>query len=270
MWKGFGLMNRKVHFILLEMIVVVFFILLSAVLLNPDLETGLHASTVSESNSYFFLSSSSQPESSEKPPESSSQDTSPAPNISDWKLILANDRHPLEAEYIDSIKTKEFPNGLSVDERIYEPLERMLNDAEQLGYHLVVCSAYRSYDKQVDLFNNRVQRYREQGDTQEQAYNKAKTSVALPGASEHHTGLAVDIVADGYQNLDDSMMSRPEIEWLYAHCQDYGFIVRYPDGKSDITGIIHEPWHYRYVGVENARKIMSQGICLEEYLGMVS
>ena len=272
-------MKNKVQFMLCELIMVVFFVMLSAVVLNPSIGHTLtdepidklpmnNSASVSSDSTSGTTSVSSQDSSTSEIDSSGASQTGDSPNISDWNLILANDKHPLEAEFIDSIQTKKLPNGLSVDERIYEPLNKMLDDAEKQGYHLIVCSGYRSYDKQVELFNNRVQRYRDVGYTQEEAYEKGKTSVALPGASEHHTGLAVDIVCSSYQNLDDGMMSRPEIKWLYANCQKYGFIVRYPSDKSDITGIIHEPWHYRYVGVEAATEIMDKDICLEEYLGM--
>ena len=256
-------MRTKLQILMIELIAASFLILLSAVLFNQDggsiLKEPVESWEIPEP-----VSSQPEPKPSSQP---ESQPTSGWSQLSDWRLVLANENHPLEAEWIDSVQTKALPNGLRVDERIYDPLTAMLDDAEALGYHLIVCSAYRSYDKQVELFENRVQRYRNAGYSQEDAYNKGKTSVSLPGCSEHHTGLAVDIVAQRYQNLDDGMFDLPEIQWLYAHCQEYGFIVRYPDGKSEITGIIHEPWHYRYVGVEAATEIMDRGICLEEYLG---
>ena len=90
--------------------------------------------------------------------------------------------------------------------------------------------------------------------------------VAKPGTSEHQTGLAVDLCAKDYQLLDEGQEATPEYQWLCANCAEYGFIVRYPDGKSDVTGIIYEPWHFRYVGRAAAREIMADGLCLEEYL----
>ena len=90
--------------------------------------------------------------------------------------------------------------------------------------------------------------------------------VARPGTSEHQTGLAVDIVDQNYQLLDEKQENTPVQQWLMAHCTEYGFILRYPTGKSKITGIGYEPWHYRYVGSDAAREITDQGLCLEEYL----
>lgn len=87
------------------------------------------------------------------------------------------------------------------------------------------------------------------------------------GTSEHQLGLAADIVAADYQVLEEEQENTPEQQWLMAHCQEYGFILRYPRDKQGLTGVGYEPWHYRYVGVEAAQEIMSQGLCLEEYLG---
>ncbi|MDY3692539.1 MAG: M15 family metallopeptidase [Dysosmobacter sp.] len=102
--------------------------------------------------------------------------------------------------------------------------------------------------------------------TQAEAENQASFWVARPGTSEHQTGLAVDIVDQNYQLLDEKQENKPVQQWLMAHCTEYGFILRYPTGKSEITGIGYEPWHYRYVGLDAAREITEQGLCLEEYL----
>jgi LAS superfamily LD-carboxypeptidase LdcB len=90
--------------------------------------------------------------------------------------------------------------------------------------------------------------------------------VARPGTSEHHVGLAVDILGSGYYSLEQSFENTAAFKWLKAHCAEYGFILRYPKEKEHITGVIYEPWHYRYVGVDVAKEIMSRNITLEEYL----
>ena len=90
--------------------------------------------------------------------------------------------------------------------------------------------------------------------------------MAVPGTSEHATGLAVDIISGQYTGLDDKQGDTAEQEWLMAHCQEYGFILRYPEEKEHITGVIYEPWHYRYVGKQAAEEIHDQNVCLEEYL----
>lgn len=102
-----------------------------------------------------------------------------------------------------------------------------------------------------------------------QAEIEAARNVAYPGTSEHHLGLAVDIVSLQYQQLDEAQARTPEIIWLTEHCSEYGFILRYPKDKTQITGIVYEPWHFRYVGVETAKVIMEQGLCLEEYLELM-
>ena len=142
----------------------------------------------------------------------------------------------------------------------------MLKDARKEGLSLTLCSAYRSYKKQTTLFNNKVQKYMNQGLSKVEAEKKAKLSVAYPGTSEHHTGLAADIMASYYPTLDEKQAETPEAKWLMANCHKYGFILRYPNDKTHITGIIFEPWHYRYVGVEAATEIMEKGLTLEEYL----
>ena len=106
----------------------------------------------------------------------------------------------------------------------------------------------------------------EKGISYEKAYEEAGNTVAYPGTSEHQLGLAVDIVAKDYQQLDDKQANTEEAKWLKEHCAEYGFILRYPLDKTEETGIIFEPWHYRYVGKEAAKEIMEQGICLEKYL----
>ena len=94
--------------------------------------------------------------------------------------------------------------------------------------------------------------------------------VAVPGTSEHQTGLALDIVDASYQHLDQAQEATPVQQWLMAHSWEYGFVLRYPTGKSETTGIIYEPWHYRYVGREAAREMTGLGLCLEEYVDRFS
>ena len=105
--------------------------------------------------------------------------------------------------------------------------------------------------------------------TYDQAAEKAKTINAYPGTSEHELGLAADIVTPSYQSLDSGYDQTDAFKWLVEHCADYGFILRYPKEKQDITKIIYEPWHYRYVGQEDAKIIMESGVTLEEYLGIL-
>lgn len=183
----------------------------------------------------------------------------------DWELLLINGTHPLPEEFTIP-ELASLGNGHTVDSRIYSPLQALLNDARAAGYQPLVCSSFRTWDKQDQLFQNKVRRVLAQGVSPEEAEAEAAMWVARPGTSEHQAGLAVDLVDASYQLLDRSQEDRPVQQWLMAHCAEYGFILRYPTEKSNITGVGYEPWHYRYVGVEAASAIMEQGICLEEYL----
>lgn len=182
-----------------------------------------------------------------------------------WQLILVNEDHPLDPAYSPE-KLTEISPGYLVDDRILTDLKKMMDDGAAQGLSMYVTSAYRSYDQQTDTFNASMKNRLNQNMTPLQAYQETSTSVALPGTSEHATGLAVDIISTSYGELDDRQGDTAEQKWLMEHCWEYGFILRYPPEKSDITGIIYEPWHYRYVGKDAAKEITEQGITLEEYL----
>jgi D-alanyl-D-alanine carboxypeptidase len=195
--------------------------------------------------------------------------SSPAPDETvsgelPWNLELVNQAHPQRPDYIPT--TAALPNGKEVDVRIYDALVAMLNDCKSAGLDPIVCSAYRSIDTQRELFDNKVSRLMADGMSYGEAYQAASTEVAVPGTSEHSLGLAVDICALSYQLLDAAQAETAEQKWLMAHSWEYGFILRYPDEKTDVTGIIYEPWHYRYVGTELAKTLYESGLTLEEYL----
>ena len=180
-------------------------------------------------------------------------------------LILVNPWNTVPEGY--KVETSSLLNGESVDSRCYSDLAAMLQECLAAGGSPIVCSAYRPHEKQVRLYQEQVDSLLAQGRTQEEAEAEAGTVVAVPGTSEHELGLAVDICDSENQNLDESQLETLTQQWLIEHCWDYGFILRYPVDKSEITGIIYEPWHYRYVGRKNAAKIHESGLCLEEYLG---
>ena len=181
-----------------------------------------------------------------------------------WMLLLVNETHPLDQDYEVELST--VSSGQKVDSRILDPLNEMLSAMYQEGLRPLVCSGYRTVEKQSTLFEEYIEERLAEGWTYEAAFYKAKTRIALPGTSEHQTGLAVDIVATYHQSLDDAQAETDEAIWLAQHCQEYGFILRYPEDKIDITGIDYEAWHFRYVGEEAAVYIMENGITLEEYL----
>lgn len=183
----------------------------------------------------------------------------------DWNLVLINGSHPLSRDFQVPERTK-LSNGHSIDKRAYPDLQAMMDAARAAGYQPTICSSYRTWEKQEELFERKVQSYIAEGCTRSEAEEKAAYWVARPGTSEHQAGLAVDIVDKEYQLLDEAQEDRPVQQWLMAHCAEYGFILRYPTSKSSLTGVGYEPWHYRYVGREAAKAIMDAGICLEEYL----
>lgn len=181
----------------------------------------------------------------------------------DWNMILVNGNVGLDESF--KLKLKEVEEDYEVDYRVVEAAQEMLQACRDEGLSPMIVSAYRDNEKQESIFNSTMKGYINDGKSYIDAYEETLKSVALPGHSEHATGLALDIVSATYATLDESQAETDEAKWLAEHCAEYGFILRYPPEKSDITGIIYEPWHYRYVGTEVAKEIMSSGITLEEY-----
>ena len=190
--------------------------------------------------------------------------TTPVQAEQDWQLLLVNPWNKLPEDY--TVELKKLPNGLQVDARIYDDLTAMLSDCRKAGLRPLVCSAYRSSETQTRLYSNKIARLRAAGYSKEAAIREAGRWVAVPGTSEHQTGLALDLVSARYTNLDQKQAETAEQKWLMEHCWEYGFILRYPSDKSAVTGIGYEPWHYRYVGRETSKAIQDSGLCLEEYL----
>lgn len=152
----------------------------------------------------------------------------------------------------------------------YKDYLDMMKACEADGHVPMVCSSYRTQEYQEGLFQNRIKRYVKAGYSEEKATELAGYSVAVPGTSEHQLGLALDIVDDDNWNLDETQADMPTQKWLMANSWRYGWILRYPSEKSEHTGIVYEPWHYRYVGKTVAKEIYESGLCLEEYLQMLT
>lgn len=186
---------------------------------------------------------------------------------SEKELILINPWHLLPEDYEPELENVEY--GHKMDVCAAEHLRDMLADCREEGLSPLICSSFRERSKQERLFENDVRKYMYSGMTEEEAREETARNVAVPGSSEHEAGLAVDIVYAGRQILDEEQENNDTQQWLMEHCWEYGFILRYPYDKQEITGITYEPWHYRYVGFEAAEEIMSKGICLEEYLGVI-
>lgn len=185
---------------------------------------------------------------------------SPEAAALEWNLALVNSTHPVPDNW--QVELKELSNGRRIDARIYPDLQAMFDACRAAGLTPKVNQGYRSYEDQQDILVSKYRQYKKQGLSHADAQKKALTVAAYPGYSEHQLGLAVDI-----NSADQEKCSNDRVwKWMKEHCQEYGFIWRYPGVKSEITGITNEDWHFRYVGREAASYIMENELCLEEYL----
>ena len=178
----------------------------------------------------------------------------PQIDVNSWEFILANPWNSID-DYLPSVANIE---GIQLDARIIPAMQNFVADTRAQGLSVVLASGYRDYGTQTWLFQRKVAQY---GDE-----DVAATIVARPGTSEHQTGLAADITDQVYEYKNESLENTAMYQWMSQHCHEYGFIVRFPKGREDVTGIIYEPWHFRYVGVEAATYIMEHDITLEEFL----
>lgn len=183
------------------------------------------------------------------------------------RLLLVNASHPLPADFDNTADLVDIPdkyrNGSlkQIDRGIYPYVIAMVDAARADGVKLYVRSPYRSYATQKMLFTNKVNKVIAAGTPKDQAEAKAAQAVARPGTSEHQTGLAIDFntASTAFENSD-------AFKWMKANAENYGFILRYPAGKTDVTGIMYEAWHWRFVGINTAKEINRSGLTLEEYL----
>lgn len=182
-------------------------------------------------------------------------------NDSNWQLVVVNGTREFPSTYEPEL-AQIFSTGKYLDARVTPHYEEMYNAAKKDGIILTPYSAYRSYERQKNNYNHLTETYMADYHlSREDAAKKAATVILPPGTSEHNLGLCMDVC-----NVYDSFVNQKEYTWLTENAYKYGFILRYPKGKEDVTGIVFEPWHWRYVGVEWAKKIRDSGLCLEEYL----
>ena len=192
----------------------------------------------------------------------------PSINPDDWRLVLINPTHAIEKELemeFDEVQ------GYKFDSRVAGKVRELIAAAKEDGISLAIVSGYRTMERSRMLYANKIAEYKAMGYDEATAKVEAARWVAPPGTSEHHSGLAMDIVSADYytkySDLVEAFETEKEAIWLKENCARFGFILRFPKDKTEITGIHFEPWHFRYVGEEHAQAIMEQGICLEEYLG---
>ncbi len=179
-----------------------------------------------------------------------------------WHLTLINSSYRISDSYEPDL-VYVCGSGERLDRKVAEHYEAMYDAALKDGVTLTPCSGYRSYERQEINYNNKVSFYESQGYSNKDAKVKAATIIMPPGSSEHNLGYAMDIVC-----VDEWFEDTAEFKWLTENAADYGFIMRYPKDKQDITKVIYEPWHWRYVGVELAKELKDSGLVLEEYMGV--
>lgn len=186
-----------------------------------------------------------------------------SPTGDNWELTLVNLNYCLPEGYVPALAAAVEGSQVQLDERVAPHYAEMYAAAKADGCTLTPYSGYRSYARQEENFNRRVSYYVGQGLSETEATAKTQERILPPGCSEHNMGFAMDVVS-----ASADFVSTKEFSWLCEHAQDYGFILRYPEDKTTITGVMYEPWHWRYVGVKAAKEIKASGQCLEEYLGL--
>ena len=184
----------------------------------------------------------------------------PKNKIDDWRLILVNSRNPLPEDSKEPELV--YVEGKQFDKRAAGELQEMMKAMKKDGItNIWIQSTYRSIEYQKQLYDNKINEYLSNGATKEQAEALTIEYINRPGESEHNLGLAVD-----FNNVDDDFENTKAYNWLSVNAKDYGFVMRYPEEKAEITGIAYEPWHWRYVGKEHSYKMEELDMCLEEYI----
>lgn len=181
-----------------------------------------------------------------------------------WALTLINRAYPLDKKYSPTLSPVVEGSSITADSRVSDAYKLMYADALKEGYVLTPYSAYCSYQGQQTIYNNKIQSFIFQGMTEDEAKQNAEKRIEPAGCSENGAGLSVDIISAsaGFSSTD-------EYKWLTQNAYKYGFVLRYPEDKTDVTGMIFQPWHWRYVGIDAATEMKNNNQCLEEYLGVV-
>ena len=190
-----------------------------------------------------------------------------------WQIYVVNPWNYVPDDYDPELVTVTgsfAKDGTKVEKSCYDALMQMVKDCRAAGHSIYITSSYRTHSYQTYLFNRQVEKQLKKGYSQEEAERIAATISAIPGTSEHQLGLAVDILDTEIWDLVQEQENLPGQIWLMENSWRYGFILRYPKDKTDETGIIYEPWHYRYVGQELAQYLYENNLTLETYLAALS
>lgn len=186
-----------------------------------------------------------------------------SPDGDNWELTLVNLQYRLPEDYKPTLQAAVEGSSVQLDARVAPFYAEMYAAAKADGCTLTPYSGYRTYARQQENFDRKVAYYVSQGLSEAEATAQTQTRILPAGASEHNMGFAMDIVS-----ASADFISTKEFSWLSAHAHEYGFILRYPENKTEITGVMYEPWHWRFVGKEAAAEMQKSGQCLEEYLGV--
>ena len=187
----------------------------------------------------------------------------PITDAEKWNLAIINTKYPLPDSYAPTLSNAINGSNIQLDSRVSERYAEMYAAAKLSGCVLTPYSGYHSYALQETNYNRKVNFYVNQGISAEEANQKANAQVLPAGCSEHNAGLAMDIVS-----ASSDFINTKEYKWLCENAYNYGFILRYPEDKTAITGMNFEPWHWRYVGTQAAKEMKEKNQCLEEYLGL--
>ena len=259
--KGNGIrniVNTNICIILMILVVLILTIVYKYIMYKKEVQASLQTSA----NVEELYNTISDEKTDNKPENKKEKDIDSS--TSDWELLLVNKNHKVPEGY--SMELEEVETVHKVDKKITVALNQMLNDARKQGLSPIICSSYRTNAKQKQLYNNKIKEYKRLGYNNAEAEELASYWVAIPGTGEHETGLAVDIVSKNYQILDEKQEETDVQKWLMENSYKYGFTLRYPTDKKEITMINYEPWHYRYVGIDNATYMKEHEMCLEEFI----
>lgn len=193
-------------------------------------------------------------------------------SASDLQLQLVNRDHPLSEEV--QVNLVDVGHGQKMDARAQKAMQAWFDQAQRDGYPMQLMSGYRSFDLQQSNYQQRLQAYQNNGASEDLARMQTEQYIMPAGASEHHTGLAMDLVSQAYASqggsLDTAFANQPAYDYYLSTMADYGFILRYLEGRENITGVQFEPWHFRYVGQENAKFMTDHDLTLEEYIDLLN